>query len=109
MIVAAGILFQAPSGRVLLLKRSDEGDAVGMWGIPGGKLEDGETPDVAAIRETFEETGYEIPDAGTLLMRRVKDGVDFTTFVRQVDDEFTPTLNSEHTAHVWIAPGDIAA
>jgi mutator protein MutT len=104
VIHAAGILFRSPSGRVLLLLRSAEGDAGGTWGTPGGKIEDGETPEQAAVRETLEETGYRAGHAGTFHMRRVKDGVDYTTFLRNIDDEFVPKLNKEHTAFMWVKP-----
>ena len=42
--------------QVLLVKRANEPDA-GKWGFPGGKVEFGETLEVAAQRELFEETG----------------------------------------------------
>lgn len=38
MIAAAGILFMAQDGRVLLVQRSAEGDHAGEWCIPGGKV-----------------------------------------------------------------------
>ena len=107
MIRAAGILFKSPEGRVLLLRRSGEGDAEGQWGTPGGKIEDGETPEQAAVRECFEEMKYRAGHAGTLHSRRIKDGVDYTTFLRHVDDEFVPVLNAEHTAYAWIKPEDV--
>jgi len=43
-------------GRVLLVKRKD----FRLWVLPGGGLEDGETAEAAAVRETAEETGYQI-------------------------------------------------
>lgn len=100
---AAGVLFVAPGGRVLLTRRTAEGDHEGEWAIPGGKLEDGETPAQAAAREAEEETGRRVdPDALREWTRRVRDGVDFTTFTCSVDDEFEPTLNEEHSSFVWI-------
>lgn len=107
MIIAAGVLLRAPSGAILLLKRSTEGDAAGQWAFPGGKQEDGETLETCAVRETLEEVGYNIGAVDSVLMRRIRDDVDYTTFVKDVDDEFTPTLNNEHTAYVWIRPEDI--
>jgi len=40
-------------GKVLLVKRRD----VPLWTLPGGRIDDGETPESAAIREICEETG----------------------------------------------------
>jgi len=103
---AAGILFVAPSGKVLLLRRSNEGDAEGTWALPGGKIEDDESATDAAVRECVEEMGYYAGDPGTKLTRRIKDGVDYTTFMKKVDDEFVPKLNNEHTAYIWIKPDE---
>jgi 8-oxo-dGTP pyrophosphatase MutT (NUDIX family) len=41
------------SGRVLLVQRADDR----LWAMPGGWVDDGETPSAAAVRETLEETG----------------------------------------------------
>ena len=104
---AAGIMYRHKDGRVLLLKRSKEGDAEGQWAFPGGKIEEGETAEIAAIRESIEETGYNPGSLkGKLHTRRIKNGVDFTTFLHEVDDTFIPKLNEEHTTHVWLDPRD---
>ncbi|MBE5958358.1 MAG: NUDIX domain-containing protein [Lachnospiraceae bacterium] len=52
MVAADVILFDA-QGRVLLEKRTDDG----TYCVPGGSMELGETPEEAAKRELFEETG----------------------------------------------------
>lgn len=103
MIRAAGIMFVAPGPRVLLLQRSAEGDAEGLWAFPGGRIEDGETPEDAARRECREEIGA-CPD-GDLVewTRRARDGVDYITYAMRVPEEFVPALNEEHTGHAWIS------
>ena len=50
----AAVLIQ--EGRVLLVKRGIE-PGFGLWGLPGGFIEAGETPEEAVAREVLEETG----------------------------------------------------
>ena len=61
-VVGGGELLQLPSvaialrdgdGRVLLARHIE----TGIWGLPGGGVEPGETPADAAVREFWEETG----------------------------------------------------
>jgi len=70
-IRGAGVLCMV-NGRVLFLKRAPTADHPGEWCLPGGRVEDGETPEQAARREFKEETGVALK--GDLLpwTRRVK-------------------------------------
>ncbi len=45
-------------GKLLLLKRHPQKLFGNMWGVPGGKLETGETPEDGLIREVYEEAGF---------------------------------------------------
>lgn len=54
--IAATIAAVIRDGHVLLVRRANPPDA-GRWGFPGGKIEQGETIENAAIRELLEETG----------------------------------------------------
>lgn len=101
---AAGVLFADPEGRVLLLHRSPAGDHPATWGLPGGRVENKETPEAAADREVREELGEDAAptDAGRkALDRRVFGDVAFTTFGQPVEKPFAPTLNDEHDGYVW--------
>ncbi|MBE1535703.1 NUDIX hydrolase [Actinomadura algeriensis] len=51
---------------VILIKRADRGRNPGQWGLPGGRLEDGETPERAALRELREEVGLAAGTADVL-------------------------------------------
>ena len=50
-------------GRVLIAKRPEGKSMAGLWEFPGGKLEPGETPERAIIRELKEELGIDISEA----------------------------------------------
>ncbi|MDD5555757.1 MAG: NUDIX domain-containing protein [bacterium] len=54
-VVVAALIHE---GRILLIRRR-RGDYVGLWGLPGGKIEGGEHVAAAAAREIAEETGVE--------------------------------------------------
>jgi 8-oxo-dGTP pyrophosphatase MutT (NUDIX family) len=103
---AAGILFITKAGRVLLMRRAaraeQDADYVNAWAFPGGGIEGEETPEEAARREVQEETGLTYTGPLKLWTRRVRDEIDFTTFVAVLEDEFKPTLNDEHDAYGWV-------
>ncbi len=96
---ASGILLVAqPTGRALLLKRA----ADGWWSLPGGMLEQAETPAAGAARELLEETGYRGELMGFQLLHVHRDSrFAFYTYQALVPREFRPRLDHEHTAWGW--------
>ena len=58
-------MIKDPAGRLLLIKRGHEPGA-GLWSLPGGRIEPGETDQQALVREVLEETGLRV-DCGALL------------------------------------------
>jgi len=50
-------------GRVLIAKRPAGKQLAGMWEFPGGKVEPGERPEAALIRELREELGIEVSES----------------------------------------------
>ncbi|UWQ18223.1 8-oxo-dGTP diphosphatase MutT [Jannaschia sp. M317] len=58
VLVSAVALVDA-DGRVLLAQRPEGKSMAGLWEFPGGKVEPGETPEQALIRELHEELGIE--------------------------------------------------
>jgi len=53
--VVAGVVYH--EGRMLITQRKPDGLLGGLWEFPGGKIQDGETPADACLREIREETG----------------------------------------------------
>lgn len=58
LVVAAALI--DGEGRVLLQQRAPDRQMAGLWEFPGGKVEQGERPEAALIRELEEELGIEV-------------------------------------------------
>ena len=58
--VGAYGLYRDDQGRVLLTRNSGASEFPGLWGLPGGGVEQGEHPDDAVVREFREETGLDV-------------------------------------------------
>jgi len=103
LIAAAGVLFfHPPSDRILLVRRTSVGDFADHWSVPGGKIEDGESAQEAAVREVHEELGPDVVfDTVEPWTRTVANGIDFTCFLCKVPEEFVPRLNEEHDDFRW--------
>jgi 8-oxo-dGTP diphosphatase len=61
LVVACALI--DPDGRVLIAQRPPNRSMAGLWEFPGGKIEAGERPEAALIRELREELGVEVKEA----------------------------------------------
>jgi len=61
LVVAVALLNR--DGKVLIARRAPGRPLAGLWEFPGGKVEAGEEPETALIREILEELGIEIARA----------------------------------------------
>ena len=98
---SAGIFFYASNTqRFLYLLRNDKNSS--NWGIPGGKVEDGETLFEGIERECMEEIAYFPKDAKLIPIQKfINNSFTYHTFFCKVDDEFIPKLNEEHCGYAW--------
>jgi 8-oxo-dGTP diphosphatase len=104
--ISAAIIVQRD--RVLMVRRAvKEGEL--MWQFPAGAIEDGESPEQAAVRETLEETGLTVearqvlgdrvhPKTGRLMSYTACDVLEGAAHV--ADDE-------ELDAVAWVSHGEI--
>ena len=61
LVVAVALI--DPDGRVLIAQRPEGKQLAGLWEFPGGKVEPGERPEQALIRELKEELGIDVTEA----------------------------------------------
>jgi 8-oxo-dGTP diphosphatase len=59
IILVSAVALIDPDGRVLLAQRPEGKSLAGLWEFPGGKVEPGESPEAALIRELREELGID--------------------------------------------------
>jgi 8-oxo-dGTP diphosphatase len=72
VVLAVGAVVVDGTGRVLLVQRGRP-PAVGSWSLPGGRVEAGEAPEAAIVREAREETALRTRvecELGTVLVER---------------------------------------
>jgi 8-oxo-dGTP diphosphatase len=59
VVLVAAVALVDSDGRVLLAQRPEGKSMAGLWEFPGGKVEPGETPEAALMRELKEELGID--------------------------------------------------
>jgi 8-oxo-dGTP diphosphatase len=59
LVLVAAVALVDADGRVLIAQRPNGKPMAGLWEFPGGKIERGETPEAALMRELHEELGIE--------------------------------------------------
>jgi 8-oxo-dGTP diphosphatase len=98
--VAAGVLFFDEEGRVLLVKPAYKAG----WEIPGGYVEQGESPRAACIREVREELGVTVEVGGLLVVDWAPAGTEGDKLLFVFD---AGTLTSQRHSQIRFADGEL--
>ena len=107
---AGCMLVSLDTNKFLLIQRSQHVPAPMTWSLPGGGVDPGESPEIAARREVMEETGFDLGDRplGLLYVNEVHaPRFRFYTYAAAVDKEFPPTLNWESMDYLWCDLDDL--
>lgn len=101
--VAAAIIEQ--DGHVLACRRNSDRALGGKWEFPGGKLEPGESPSQALIREIREELGVHITVTGSLTTddTTVGDQIIRLICLRAELLDTRPESSTDHDALRWVS------
>jgi len=110
VIPCVGAIVADGEGRLLMIKRGHEPGA-GLWSIPGGRIEPGETDAEAVAREMTEETGLTV-QVGRLIGRVRRPGlngavIDIRDYAATVTGG-TLRAGDDAADARWVAPGELA-
>jgi len=115
LVPAATVFVQDHDGRILMIQRSDNG----LWSLPGGTMELGESIAECAERETLEETGYRVHVSGLIgvysdpkTVIEYDDGEvrqQFAILLRAELDGGELATSSESVAVEWATPAQLEA
>jgi len=107
--MATGILTH--KGNILIQKRKPEGVWANLWEFPGGRLEPGETPEMALVREYTEETELSIGKLKKITTIHHSYTIYRVTlhcyFCSLVDGSFEPVLHAAQE-YRWVTPEELS-
>jgi 8-oxo-dGTP diphosphatase len=103
-------LIEDDAGRLLVAQRPPGKHLAGLWEFPGGKIEPGETPEEALVREVTEELGCSArPGAALTPVVHVyeKFTVRLIPFLTRLDEASARPEAREHAALRWVTRAEI--
>lgn len=105
-VVGAAIL---RDGRILAARRAG-GDVAGGWEFPGGKVEPGEEPAAAVVREIREELGCTVVVEGWLEAEvEIRAGLTLRVALADLTAGEPVPSPGDHDAVRWLAPADLGS
>lgn len=105
---AWAVIYCSATDKFLMGKRSSKVNKGGAWNLFGGRIDDGERPREALVRELDEEAGLNVKPRHLAKLhtatRRLRSGDaerDMHYYVIKAEREFSPRLNREHSDFRW--------
>ena len=105
-------VIEHPDGRVLVAQRPAHKHLALKWEFPGGKVEPGESPETALLRELREELGCTTEIVRALPPFRhdyATVAIEMIPFVCCLAADSPPPHPHEHVALRWVAPAELTA
>jgi 8-oxo-dGTP diphosphatase len=103
VVVAVAVLAR---GRLLAARRTSPAEAAGRWELPGGKVEPGESPAEAGVREVREELGCAVTITGMLdCLQPIRPGLSLQVVLARLDAG--DPVPHEHDALRWLGPEEL--
>lgn len=107
LVVGAAIVHE---GRVLAARRTSPAELAGGWEFPGGKVEPGEDPAAAVVREVAEELGCAIAVARMLDGEvTIREGLVLRVALATLAGGEPGPREAEHDAVRWLGPEELEA
>jgi ADP-ribose pyrophosphatase YjhB (NUDIX family) len=105
LVPCVGAVVRDGAGRLLLIRRGHE-PSRGLWSLPGGRVEPGETLQAAVVREVREETGLDVrvgAPVGTVLIPAGAVVYEVTDFAcTPLDPAVPPVAGDDADGAVWV-------
>lgn len=112
LVLVAACVLRDSEGRILIAKRPPGRSLAGLWEFPGGKVEQGESPEHALVRELAEEIGIDIAAADLAPLTFASH--DYPDFHLLMPLFLCTRWRGEATPHegqelAWVTPTELSA
>jgi 8-oxo-dGTP diphosphatase len=108
VVVAAAVVIR--DGEVLLTRRAEGQHLAGLWEFPGGKLEQGESPEEALVRECREECDIEVGVGEILEVTHHRyPEKDVLLLFYRCELRSGEVRHLQVADHAWVAPADLGS